>query len=392
MISAVKILAIEDDPGDVELLRRYLQDVPDLKLEFVDRLSSGLKLISENQIDLVLLDLGLPDSQGLDTVTRFRSQSPDMPVVVLTGLTDEALGIAAVRMGAQDYLVKGQSNRSNLNRSIHYAIERQAIQKALRKSQALLKEAQRVAHIGHWELDTPTGTPTWSEEIFHIFGRDPAQGVLSFPAHRNITYPEDWESLHSAVTEALTHGTAFNIEFRLIHPEKSVCWVEVRGYPAGNAEGGRFRLFGTIQDITERKEMESLLQQRAEDLARSNQDLEQFAFVASHDLQEPLRNVATALQMLEKQHKGKLGEDSDQLIHFAVDGAKKMKALIRDLLIYSRLNTRGQPLQVVNMREILDQSILNLKSLIDQKGTKSRATICRLYEAIEHSCYKSFRI
>ncbi len=86
MISSRKILAIEDDPGDVELLRRYLQDVPDLKLEFVDRLSTGLKLISENRIDLVLLDLGLPDSQGGLTLSCVLEAARRKAIVVLTGL------------------------------------------------------------------------------------------------------------------------------------------------------------------------------------------------------------------------------------------------------------------------------------------------------------------
>ena len=123
--------------------------------------------------------------------------------------------------------------------------------------------------------------------------------------------------------------------------------------------------------------MQDLLQSRAqelaianEDLTRSNEDLQHFAYVASHDLQEPLRTVASALQMLEKRHKGKFDKDSDQLIHYAVDGAKKMKALVQDLLAYSRLSTRGQPLGMVDMTEVLNQSILNLKNLIEEKGTK----------------------
>jgi len=259
MEPSTTILAIEDDSGDVELLRRYLGDRPDLKLEFADRLSTGLKLISESRIDLVLLDLNLPDSQGIETLTRLHSQVPDIPVVVLTGLTEEALGVAAVRMGAQDYLVKGHTNRTNLGRSIHYGIERHVTQKALRKSQALLTEAQRVAHIGHWELDSPMGTPTWSEEIFHIFGLDPAQGEPSFPALRNIIHPEDWELLHGSVTRACEYGTRLDIQFRVIRPDESIRWMEAKGDPIGNAEGGTFRLFGIAQDITEGKKAEEAL-------------------------------------------------------------------------------------------------------------------------------------
>ena len=89
----MKILAIEDDPGDIELLRRHLRNLPNLQIELADRLSAGLKRLSENPVDLVILDLGLPDSQGLETLTRFRSQVADIPVVVLTGMSDETLGV-----------------------------------------------------------------------------------------------------------------------------------------------------------------------------------------------------------------------------------------------------------------------------------------------------------
>jgi PAS domain S-box-containing protein len=123
-------------------------------------------------------------------------------------------------------------------------------------------------------------------------------------------------------------------------------------------------------DITERKQAEEALNQTLADLKRSNADLEHFAHVASHDLQEPLRSVATALQMLEEKHKGKLGSESDQLIYYAVDAAKRMRALISDLLAYSRVTTRGQSFQRVDVQEVLNQSILNLTELISLNGTE----------------------
>ena len=126
----------------------------------------------------------------------------------------------------------------------------------LKKNESLLKEAQRVAHIGHWELDGPTGIPTWSEEIFHIFGLDPAQGEPSFEAHRNIVHAEDWGLLENAVSRLSTEGTAFDIEFRLVRPDGSVRWMNAKGYPWKDAQGKVIRLFGTAQDITDRKRAE----------------------------------------------------------------------------------------------------------------------------------------
>jgi PAS domain S-box-containing protein len=127
-----------------------------------------------------------------------------------------------------------------------------------------------------------------------------------------------------------------------------------------------------IRDITDRKRDEALLQIRTEDLTRSNQDLEQFAYVASHDLQEPLRNIVNCLQLIQKEHEGRLGKTSDDLIDYAVDSAKKTNALIRDLLAYSRISTRGESLEIVDTEEAFRQALLNLKTLVD--GSEATVT------------------
>jgi len=112
------------------------------------------------------------------------------------------------------------------------------------------------------------------------------------------------------------------------------------------------------------------LKQTLTDLIRSNADLEHFAYVASHDLQEPLRTVAGAVQMLEEKNKDKLDAESEQLIRYAVDYVHRMKVLITDLLTYSRLTTRGRPFEMVNVQEVLDQSLRNLNSLVIEQGAK----------------------
>ncbi|WIM06288.1 MAG: ATP-binding protein [Candidatus Nitricoxidivorans perseverans] len=121
-------------------------------------------------------------------------------------------------------------------------------------------------------------------------------------------------------------------------------------------------------DATEEWEAEQALKARTEELDRSNKELEQFAYVASHDLQEPLRMVASYTQLLSRRYKGKLDQDADEFIHFAVDGATRMQGLINDLLKYSRVGTRGSPFVATDCDKVLDDALANLAIAIRESG------------------------
>lgn len=121
-----KVLMIEDSPADVGLIREMLAGSRDLafELEHAERLAAGLKLLASNPIDVVLLDLSLPDSEGPETLSRVREQAPKVPIVILTGLSDVTRAAKAAEEGAQDYLVKGKVDSNTLARAIRYAIQR----------------------------------------------------------------------------------------------------------------------------------------------------------------------------------------------------------------------------------------------------------------------------
>lgn len=127
MEGATHILLVEDNPGDVDLIREALSKVPagQFELDSVDRLKTALsRLASASVVDVVLLDLNLPDSSGLETLVELKRHVPDVPVVILTSRDDQALGLSALRSGAQDYLVKGKSDGELIRRSLLYAMER----------------------------------------------------------------------------------------------------------------------------------------------------------------------------------------------------------------------------------------------------------------------------
>lgn len=146
----VKVLLIEDNPGDARLIREMLKvnTKTQFELTHTERLNEGLERFSNNKFDVLLLDLGLPDCQGLDTLKEVNLKKPDEPIVVLTGFADELVGIQAVHSGAQDYLIKGEVDSKLLIRSINYAIERKRAEEEKEKMRSQLLQAQKMEAVG----------------------------------------------------------------------------------------------------------------------------------------------------------------------------------------------------------------------------------------------------
>ncbi|MBI5568483.1 MAG: response regulator [Desulfomonile tiedjei] len=133
----IRVLLVEDNPGDARLIREMLVDVKSTSFqwEWVDRLGKGLDRLQRGGIDVVLLDLTMPDSSGLETFTRMHAQNTLVPIIPLTGIDDEMVAVNALRAGAQDYLVKGEVDSKLLAGAIRYAIERKKVEEALRQSE-----------------------------------------------------------------------------------------------------------------------------------------------------------------------------------------------------------------------------------------------------------------
>jgi PAS domain S-box-containing protein len=138
--------------------------------------------------------------------------------------------------------------------------------------------------------------------------------------------------------------------------------------PLRYADGRVIGVSRISRDITRLKEAEQAVKRKAEELARSNAELERFAYIASHDLQEPLRMVTSYTQLLAKRYAGKLDQDADEFIAYAVDGSNRMRGLINDILTYSRIGTRGKPFEPTSVQAVLDDAISNLEQAIQESG------------------------
>jgi PAS domain S-box-containing protein len=196
-----------------------------------------------------------------------------------------------------------------------------------------------------------------------------------------VVHPEDMERTELTWMQSLATGDSFEIEHRLRRADGEFNWHICRAEAMHDAEG-RIRMWiGTSTDIDSQKrsaiELESKVQERTEalsrvneELNRSNQDLEQFAYVASHDLNEPIRMVSNFTKLLSKRYQSKLGQDADDFIGFIAEGAERMQALITDLLTYSRVGRLDAMIKTVDCNEAVRLAISNLHEKIENSGAQ----------------------
>lgn len=211
-----------------------------------------------------------------------------------------------------------------------------------------------------------------NEQFAQIAGR--SQEALRHSSWMQITHPDDVEPDQKnmqLLNERRIPG--FTMAKRYLKPDGSIVWVQMSVAPVDTGDPSRPRHLRMIEDITDRKKSELMLQdlnqmleKRAMELEYSNSELERFAFVASHDLQEPLRMVSSFLQLLEKKYKDNLDETASRYIQFAVDGAYRMKRLILDLLEYSRVGTNNDLAADTDMNIVMEEVLGNLKVKLEE--------------------------
>lgn len=246
--------------------------------------------------------------------------------------------------------------------------ERINVEKALRKTRKKLEIALENGNIGTWEWNLKTDEVSWDERTAKMF--DINHDTFSGNIHifENLIHEDDLSFLKSSYTKALQANIPLDAILRTRSRNGESDFISIKGVISNDKKGKPAYMSGVCFDVTEMKKgAEHGLIKLNEELLRSNNDLKQFAYVASHDLQEPLRMVSSFTQLLQQRYKDRLDEDGNEYIRFAVEGSKRMYDLLNGLLAYSRVQTKGKEFVRVDMNEIVEKVKANLNLVIKER-------------------------
>ncbi len=282
----IKVLLVEDNPGDARLVEILLSDTGSsvgFQVAHFGRLEEAVEHLGDHEYDVILLDLSLPDSSGLETVSRARAAAPSTPMVVLSGRDDEETTLLALQRGAQDYLIKGRGDGDLLARSIRYAIERERAEQKLRHSEERFRLlVEGVKDYAILMLDPEGRVASWNEGAERIQGYE-AEEILG--RHFSVFYTE--EDVEEGLPEkelriAATKGRLEEEGLR-VRKDGSRFWADVV-IAALTDESGNLRGFSkVVRDVTGRKEAEEILRRSLKELADMKFALDESAIVVMAD-------------------------------------------------------------------------------------------------------------
>lgn len=261
---SIRVLLVEDHNTWVNLIVEILNFSEDtFELIIAGNLEKALSDFSQDEFDVIIMDMQLPDVTGIESFTRLYKRYPDTPIITLTNYSDEQIGLLTVEYGAQDYLIKGEFNEKFLTRSIKYAIARKKADKELKQSKEFSNHVLEAADLGYWDWNIKTGKTQYNPTYYTMLEYEPYELPQNYRTWKSLLHPKDKESVIHDIWEHINNKTCgYEIDFRMRTKNGDYKWILSRGRVIEkDADGYALRMIGTHMDITPRKQMEDSLRQ-----------------------------------------------------------------------------------------------------------------------------------
>ncbi|RWU07499.1 PAS domain-containing protein [Pedobacter chitinilyticus] len=252
----------------------------------------------------------------------------------------------------------------------------------LRKNETLLREGEAVSHNGSWEWHSNQEYIFWSDEMFNIHGYLPHSTIVTLSSYFNFVHPEDAQELKKTFAEARKNKTSFKASYRIIRPSGEIRHVSTTAKLKEDEIGNGYAYLGNTQDVTQLKETQRKLEEKINELNVSNKDLEQFAYVASHDLQEPLRKIRAFGDRLKTRFTEQVDEEGKDYINRMQNAAERMQILIDDLLAFSKVARQTKAFETVDLNQLISKVLQDLDYTIESAHAKVSLTVNEKVEGI----------
>ena len=392
-----RVLMIDDDQGDYLLVKQMLMRAQGVlyDLHWAESFQTGLEKLQSDNYDAVLVDYDLGTRTGLEIICEANASGYPSPFILYTGRGSYEVDVEAMNSGATMYLTKDEVNPLLMERTIRYAIEIKQKERKLRENEIKLQNIndrleaelierkraeQRIAAEQAWFRITlasigdavittdPKGIVTSLNSIAeHLTGWSNKDAVGQpmeqvFSIINEITGQKVEDPVGKVMQSGLVVGLADRTA--LIARDGREIPIEDSAAPIQNGDGEILGVVMVCRDVTEKRKIELALADYAERLKYSNQELEQFAIIASHDLQEPLRKVKQFGELLKEQLGEELGEEPKEYLERMTSAADRMQAMIKDLLDLSRVNSQGGNFVKVDLTEVASDVVSNLETRI----------------------------
>ena len=364
---ALNVLVVEDSPADAKLIDLHLtKSSTSYKMTFKEMLFEGIREANDHKFDVVLLDMSLPDSRGFKTLDTFVKNVPRLPIIVLTSLNNEVVGIQTIRAGAQDFLVKGQFDYKLLGRSIRYAIQRFDANRRienqithLEKTKKKYADIQRIAGLGYWEIDIVTNEMIWSNEVYTLLGFSPGSIQPSVRSYLDYVYPDDVSNVEKSLDKTMREGSPLTMEHRIVVSGHTLKWLSLSLRIVSDPMTSKTFLIGVVQEITNRKLIEKLLQERAfnkESNRSKQQALGEFGF----HIRTPMTSISNLLYLMDQSNNRK----QNDLLNGLRTSFQELNLMIINLLNFSIISEDNLSLKIEEFHlDELIQSVIKLGSL-----------------------------
>jgi PAS domain S-box-containing protein len=363
------ILLLDDDPDDRALARIVLErELPRFAVEEVADAPAFGRACGRRSFDLVILELKLGWADGLALLTALKEDWPEVPVIPFTRVDDAETAVRALRLGAADYLVKSPAAFLRLPQIVRTALDPAGKRRA-RSVAGSVGAAPLESLVDRARMAVFSATPQGrllnaSTGFLQLLGVDDLESANALNLEPFLAEVAGWGGSNGTSAASASAGAAR--EARLRRADGRMIWVEVIGTVV--RDGGTTRIDGLVEEITARKEAEDETARQSAQLRRANEELLQFASMASHELQEPVRMMERYTQLLKEDSRGKLGAEGDELVDVVIGAAGRLRRLIEDLLALTRVESRERRLEAASIDDLLEQALGNLRDTIEEAG------------------------